>query len=120
MNEGVKINEILKYVPFPEAVKSTLYNLMVSCTHLILGDKTVFILMIMLVVFKGDEDPLVIRVSDQYWNMLRRYLTRKCGSRWKVNSLLDNIKNCLRTLPVMARPFVNIEEARNNQDTGCT
>lgn len=115
-DEGVKINEILKYVPFPEAVKRKLYNLMVSCAHPILGDKTVFILMIMLVVFKGDEDPLVSRVSDQYWTMLRRYLTRKSKRRWEVNSLLDNIRNCLDTLPLIARPFINIEETRNNQD----
>ena len=112
----MKINEILKYVPFPEAVKRKLYNLMVSCAHPILGDKTVFILMIMLAVFKGDEDPLVSRVSDQYWNMLRRYLNRRSKSGWEVNSLLDKIRNCLDTLPLMARPFINIEETRNNQN----
>jgi hypothetical protein len=36
-----------------------------------------------------------------------------------VNSLLDKIRNCLDTLPLMARPFIIIEEIRNNQDIVC-
>ena len=102
----MKINEILKYVPFPDIVKKTLYNLMLSCAHPILGDTSVFLIMLMLVVFKGNDDPLVIKINEQYWTMLRRLLTKRTKHRWEVECLLSSINNCMNTLTLMARPFI--------------
>jgi len=107
----VKINEILNHVPVPEAVKHTLYSLMEACANPILGDTTVFVLMLMLVIFTGDDEPVVSRLSAQYWTMLRRYLTRKCNNRVTVESQMVSIRTCLDTLPLMARPFIQMEEA---------
>jgi len=109
---SVKINELLKYIPLPESIKRLLYGLMVSCAHPILADRKVFVMMLMLVVFTGDDDPLVSRVSAQYWTMLRRYLTRRLHTGCTVDSLLDSIRTCLDTLPLMAKPFIQMEEAR--------
>jgi len=104
--EEVKIDEILKYAPFPEDVKRTLYKLLMSCIHHILGDTQVFSILIMLIVFKGDNDPLVKKINDKYWTMLRRHLTNKTASGEGVEDVEDilfAIRKCLQTLPIMAR-----------------
>lgn len=103
--EGVKIDEILKYSPFPDVVKRTLLNMMHSCAHPILGDPSVFIMMLMLVIFTDAQDPDICSIHDQYWTMLRRHLTRRPDCCMGVDYLLSSIHNCLRTLPIMAQPF---------------
>jgi len=103
--EGAKIDEILQYSPFPDVVKRTLLNMMHSCAHPILGDPSVFIIMLMLVIFTDVHDPDICSIHDQYWTMLRRHLTRRPDCCMGVDYLLSSISNCLRALPVMAQPF---------------
>lgn len=103
--QGVKIDEILKYSPFPDVVKRSLLNIMHSCAHPILGDPSVFIMMLMLVIFTDAQDPDICSIHDQYWTMLKRHLTRRPDCCMGVDYLLSSINNCLRALPVMAQPF---------------
>ena len=81
---------------------------MLSCSHPILGDPSVFILMLMLVIFKDTQDPDICNIHEQYRTMLRRHLTRRDDCAMGVEFLMDTIQNCLRTLPIMAKPFMNI------------
>ena len=103
--EGVKIDEILQYSPFPDVVKRTLLNMMHSCAHPILGDPSVFIIMLMLVIFTDVHDPDICSIHDQYWTMLRRHLTRRPDCCMEVEHLLSSIHKCLRILPSLAQPF---------------
>ena len=67
--EAVKINAILKYAPMPIQIKQFIIGKMMSVSHSILGDKTVFLLMVLLLVF-DDPDPSIIRIREQYQRML--------------------------------------------------
>ena len=79
-----------------------------SCFWSSIGTCTVDLaIMLMLVVFKGDEDSVVSKINEQYWTMLRRLLTKSSHNSLGVESLLYSVKNCLETLPLMARPFLD-------------
>ena len=67
--EAVKINAILKYTPMPIQIKQFIIGKMMSVSHSILGDKTVFLLIVLLLVF-DDPDPSILRIREQYQRML--------------------------------------------------
>ena len=67
---GCKIDEILKYSPMPDAVKRSLIGKLKSMGHSILGDRTVFMLIVILLIF-DDPDPQVMKIREQYIHMLR-------------------------------------------------
>ena len=67
---GVKIGEILKYSPLPDAVKRSLIEKLKSMGHSILGDRTVFMLIVILLFF-DDPDQQVMKIRDQYILVLR-------------------------------------------------
>ena len=68
--QGVKINTILKHSPLPDQVKQYLLGHMVSIAHNILSDRTVFMMIVFLVIF-DDPDPTIVKIRDQYTQMLR-------------------------------------------------
>ena len=68
--EAVKINTILRYAPFPDHLKKFLLCNMVSSAHNILGDRTVFMFICILLVF-NDQHPQVVKIRDQYISLLR-------------------------------------------------
>ena len=67
---GEKINAILRYSPLPGPVKELLLGHMASIQHAVLGDKVIFMLIVLLLVF-DDPEPGVVRIRDQYSHMLR-------------------------------------------------
>ena len=67
---GEKINAILQYSPLPGPVKELLLGHMASIQHTVLGDKVIFMLIVLLLVF-DDPEPAVVRIRDQYSHMLR-------------------------------------------------
>jgi len=103
--QAIKIGELLKYAPFPDIMKKTIFGLMVSCAHPILGDTKVFTMMLMLIIFRDDEHQHIVKVRDQYWTMLRRHLARRADSYMGVEFLLSKISICLNILPLMTQPF---------------
>ena len=68
--QGVKIGEILKYSPLPDPVKRSLIEKLKSMGHSILGDRTVFMLIVILLFFE-DPDQQVMKIRDQYIHVLR-------------------------------------------------
>ena len=67
---GCKIDEILKYSPIPDAVKRSLIGKLKSMSHSVLGDRTVFMLIVVILIF-DDPDPQVMRIREQYLHVLR-------------------------------------------------
>ena len=67
---GCKIDEILKYSPIPDEIKRSLIGKLESIGHSILGDRTVFMLIVILLIF-DDPDPQVMKIREQYIHMLR-------------------------------------------------
>jgi len=107
--EAVKINAILKYAPMPIQIKQFIIGKMMSVSHSILGDKTVFLLMVLLLLF-DDPDPSIIRIREQYQRMLTRYLQKKFAPDL-CQQLLKAIYHCLNNLPEMAVPFKQMMSA---------
>ena len=68
--QGLKIGEILKYSPLPDAVKESLIGKLKSSGHSILGDRTVFMLIVILLFF-DDPDQQVMKIRNQYIHILR-------------------------------------------------
>ena len=66
----LRADEILKYSPIPDAVKRFYIGKLKSMSHSILGDKTVFMLIIVIVIFDY-PDPQVTRIREQYLYILR-------------------------------------------------
>ena len=71
-------------------------------------DRTVFMLMVIITLFKDHMNVEVKHISDQYWTMLRRWLTRMVvekeekGERMdSVDSILPLMGNGINILPVM-------------------
>jgi len=98
--EGVKIQDVLQYSPFPIEIKRKLFNIFTSSAHPILGDFSVFFIMINLIIFYDPHDPEVMAIYDQYWTMLRRQL--RPDTSMGVENLLYVIHSCLNILPAIA------------------
>ena len=84
---------------FPTPVKQKLIRLTKSCAHPILKDRTVFVLLVLIVLFNDTDDQTVTMIRAQYWTMLRRILLQKkfCGQD-ELESCLAGFQCCLYML----------------------
>ena len=90
-------------------MKTQLFDLMASFSHSSMKDRTVFMLLVIITLFQDPMNVEVKHISDQYWTMLRRWLTRmvvekeEMGERMDlVDSILPMLGNGINILPVMA------------------
>ena len=67
----MKIINLLQFAPLPDFIKNTLITQLKSVAHTVLGDKIVFMLVLMILVFSNDNDSSISHIKDQYSNMLR-------------------------------------------------
>ena len=85
-----------------------LFNLILSCSHSVLKEPTVFILMVMIVMFNDPSNVEAKHTSDQYWTMLRRWLAKMVEEKGKngekmdpVEAILPALARCISILPIM-------------------
>ena len=93
-------------------MKTELFNLMASFSHSSMKDRTVFMLLVIITLFQDPMNVEVKHISDQYWTMLRRWLTRMVVEKeekgeWMdpVDSILPLMGNGINILPVMVNMF---------------
>ena len=79
-----------------------------SCSHPVLKDPVVFMLMVMIVMFKDPENVEVNHISDQYWTMMTRWLARMVDEKRKKGERVDTVEmilpalaRCINILPIM-------------------
>ena len=98
---------MMHYSSVPHVTKMTLGKLMLSVSYPILGDISVYILLVLLVIFCDEGDPDISNIQEQYMTMLMRYLAKRRDTCMNVPYYMGIIKNCLNTLPIMAQSFIN-------------
>ena len=106
--QGQKFKEVLKSGPFPEFLKRQLFNILMSCSHTVLKDPVVFMLMVMIVIFKDPENVETNHISEQYWTMMVRWLERRVEEKRKKSDRVDTVEmtlpalaRCINSLPIM-------------------
>ena len=79
-----------------------------SCSHPCMKDHTVFMLMIIVILFRSPTHASAQNVSNQYWTLLRRTLTKigkeraEDGERMDpVETILAKLAKCINFLPDM-------------------
>ena len=94
--EFVKLEEIWNLFPFEDQAKSTLISLNKSCSKPILQNRTVFMLMTLIVIFDDPQNPLVTSIKKQYWTMLRRTLIEsQLCDQVGLESCVENLRFCI-------------------------
>ena len=104
----MQVKDVLKAAPIPESLKIRLFNLITSCSHPLLKDPTVFMLLAMIVMFNDPANVEAKHISDQYWTMLRRWITKIVEEREgggekmdTVETILPTLARCINILPIM-------------------
>ena len=71
-------------------------------------DHTVFMLMVIIILFSSPTHPSTQNTCEQYWTMLRRWLTRIREEQAEqgemmdpVETILPQLAKCIKLLPVM-------------------
>ena len=113
--QGYRARDNLLMAPFPDFLKTQLFNLIRSCSHPTLKDPVVFMLMVLIAVFKDPGNVEANHISAQYWTMLQRWLTNKVAEKEEtrtddhsiepVESIVPALARCIQTLPVMMDAF---------------
>ena len=79
-------------------MKTQVFNLMASFSHPSMKDRTVFMLMVIITLFKDPMNVEVKHISDQYWTMLRRWLTKMVAEREEKGKRMDSVDSILTLL----------------------
>ena len=99
-------------MPLSEVEKLELYKNLMSCTVSLLADRTVFILMSLIIIFSQDEGEQIggiVKVKNNFVTMLMRYLLQKRGT--DIDSDMNMVYNCINALPTIGRSFAKIKES---------
>ena len=106
--QGQKFKEVLKSGPFPEFLKKQLFDIHVLCSHPVLKDPVVFMLMVMIVIFKDPENVEANHISNQYWTMMTRWIARRVEEKRENGEMVDTVEmtlpalgRCINSLPIM-------------------
>ena len=78
-----------------------MFNLISSCSHPVLKNNVVFMLMVMVIIFRDSCNVETNHISDQYWTMLTRWLekiNREQGNKRMMDQRMDDTENILYTL----------------------
>ena len=99
-------------MPLSEEDKLELYKNLMSCVMQVLGDRTVFILMWLIIIFsqdEGDMNAVPLRIKNSFVTMLMRYLLQKRGTN--IDTDMNMVYNCIGYLPRIAKSFTKIKDA---------
>ena len=90
--ERVKKEDCLYIIPFSTSNIMNLIRLIKSCTQPILMDHSVFMLVMLIVLFDDPQDSEVTSIREQYWTMLRRSLVKRNICR------VEDVQSCMESL----------------------
>lgn len=107
---GTPFNLMVNFMPLPEKLKIEMFEELMHCCMPIFRDRTVLILMILLVIFDEDGNRSIAKIKENLLSILRRYLIRKSETNDEPN--INNIINCVQTLPRLRRIFLDMKELR--------
>ena len=103
-----RFRDMLQVFPFPWYIKMQMFNMLESCSHPLMKDHTVFMLMVIIILFSNPTHPSAQNTCEQYWTMLRRWLTRIRAERAEAGEMMDPVETilpqlakCIKLLPVM-------------------
>ena len=89
-----------------------MFNMLESCSHPLMKDHTVFMLMLIIILFSNPTHPSAQNTCEQYWTMLRRWLIRTREERAEAGEMMDPVETilpqlakCINLLPVMLEMF---------------
>ena len=96
-------NTMMRYIPLPEELKVEMYGELFACCMPIFQDRTVFVLMVLIVIFdqEGSED--IRMLKQRFITILRRYLEENTQN--DVLYDMQNIFKCIKRLPELLRIF---------------
>ena len=99
------MNTMLQFLPISEDNKLEMSVCLLGSCMPIFQNKTVLILMVMLVMCDMEGQALVSKMKQNIYSMLARYLesTGLSNVEWE----MKNIGRCIQTLPDMYRLFSN-------------
>ena len=102
---GISMNTMLQFLPVPEDHKLKMSACLLGSCMPVFQDKTVLILMVLLVLFDMEGQEGVRKMKQTIYSMLSRYLakTGKNDVAWE----MQNIARCIQALPAMQRLFGN-------------
>ena len=93
--EFVIWNEIGTVLPWPAPMTKTITMMTMSSSRPLLTNRTVFMLMVLIMIFDDPRDPNVTAIKEQYWTMLRRNLrARKLCSSSNLEFCLADLRMC--------------------------
>ena len=102
---GIPMNSMLQFLPLPEDHKLEMSaSLLANCMP-VFQDKTVLILMVLVVMCDMEGQCMVSRMQQNIYSMMTRYL-QKTG-KFDVQREMQNIARCIQSLPTMHRFFSN-------------
>ena len=91
----MQVRDVLKAAPIAEFLKTQLLNLILSCSHSSLAEPTVFMLMVMIVMFDDPHNIEAKAIRDQYWTMLRRRLSKMVEEKVEKGERMDSVETIL-------------------------
>lgn len=95
---------MLQNLSLPPKMKIEFISFLRDKLRPVLGDKTVYILLILLIVIEDeDEDHEVSVVRNIVMNHLIGYIQKSTANNFTLD--LEIIKNCLQTLPALCNLF---------------
>eukprot|EP00092_Neocalanus_flemingeri_P008765 GFUD01009438.1.p1 GENE.GFUD01009438.1~~GFUD01009438.1.p1 ORF type:complete len:150 (-),score=17.59 GFUD01009438.1:32-481(-) len=109
---GLPLSTMVTYMPLSNEEKLELYKNLMSCVMTVVTDKTVFILMWLIIVFSQDEGDLngtPLRIKNSFVTMLMRYLLQKRGTN--IDTDMNMVYNCIGVLPRIAKTFTRIKDS---------
>lgn len=109
---GLPLSTMVTHMPLSEVEKLELYKNLMCCVMTVVTDRTVFILMWLIIVFSQDEGEHnggVLRIKNSFVTMLMRYLLQKRGTN--IDTDMNMVYNCIAALPRIAKSFTKIKES---------
>ena len=102
---GIPMNSMLQFLPLREDHKLEIYASLLANYMPVFQDKTVLILMVLVVMCDMEGQGMVSKMQQNIYSMMTRYL-QKTG-KFDVQREMQNIARCIQSLPTMHRFFSN-------------
>eukprot|EP00092_Neocalanus_flemingeri_P027141 GFUD01029433.1.p1 GENE.GFUD01029433.1~~GFUD01029433.1.p1 ORF type:complete len:660 (+),score=109.72 GFUD01029433.1:54-1982(+) len=100
---GLPLNKMIQFIPLPEEMKLELYKSLYDNCMPVFQDRTVLILLVLIVICDMEGHSSVTRIRQNVYSMLERYLQKTTKNY--LNFEMQNIDKCIETLPRLAKLF---------------
>ena len=103
---------MVTHMPLSEVDKLELYKNLMSCVMTVVTDRTVFILMWLIIIFsqdEGEQNGAPLRIKNSFVTMLMRYLLQKRGTN--IDTDMNRVYNCIAALPGIDKSFTRVKDS---------